>query len=80
MLGSLVYVGGMTPSKAYDIAGIDTVLVTNSQELLRRPAPCPWAPKAFVELHIEQGPVLEAEGITIGAVTVFKGLAGPSCQ
>ena len=32
--------------------------------------PCPGpAPYAFVELHIEQGPVLEAEGVRIGAVT-----------
>ena len=32
-------------------------------------------PKAFVELHIEQGPVLEAEGITIGAVDSVQGIS-----
>lgn len=32
------------------------------------------APVAYVELHIEQGPVLEAEGIAIGAVTGVQGL------
>ncbi|MGJ4857191.1 Zn-dependent hydrolase [Labrys sp. La1] len=31
-------------------------------------------PAAYVELHIEQGPVLEAEGIAIGAVTGVQGL------
>ena len=31
--------------------------------------------KAFFELHIEQGPILEAEGIDIGVVTHGQGLA-----
>ena len=30
---------------------------------------------AFVELHVEQGPVLEAEGVTIGAVTGVQGIS-----
>jgi N-carbamoyl-L-amino-acid hydrolase len=38
--------------------------------------PCPAAaPHAYVELHIEQGPVLEAEGVTIGAVTGVQGIS-----
>ncbi|MCY1358582.1 Allantoate amidohydrolase [compost metagenome] len=32
-------------------------------------------PHAFVELHIEQGPVLEAEGVTIGAVADLQGIS-----
>jgi N-carbamoyl-L-amino-acid hydrolase len=32
-------------------------------------------PHAFVELHIEQGPVLEEQGITIGAVTGVQGIS-----
>src|SRR5205807_1749484 len=40
------------------------------------PTPCPRLPPvAYVELHIEQGPVLEAEGITIGAVTGVQGIS-----
>ncbi len=41
------------------------------------PVPCPSAvaPHAFVELHIEQGPVLEAAGIGIGAVTGVQGIS-----
>jgi beta-ureidopropionase / N-carbamoyl-L-amino-acid hydrolase len=40
------------------------------------PLPCPARPPAaFVELHIEQGPVLEAEGDTIGAVTGVQGIS-----
>ncbi len=39
--------------------------------------PCPTAgpPHAYFELHIEQGPVLEDEGITIGAVTGVQGIS-----
>ena len=32
-------------------------------------------PHAYVELHIEQGPVLEAEGITIGVVEGVQGIS-----
>jgi beta-ureidopropionase / N-carbamoyl-L-amino-acid hydrolase len=33
------------------------------------------APHAYVELHVEQGPVLEEQGITIGAVTGVQGIS-----
>ncbi len=40
------------------------------------PTPCPaWLPHAFVELHIEQGPVLDAAGEAIGAVTGVQGIS-----
>jgi len=35
--------------------------------------------KAFFELHIEQGPILEAEGATIGVVTHGQGLRWIEC-
>ncbi len=39
-------------------------------------APLPaYRPHAFVELHIEQGPVLDAEGVTIGAVENLQGIS-----
>jgi N-carbamoyl-L-amino-acid hydrolase len=39
-------------------------------------APLPLArPKAFVELHIEQGPILDAEGGLIGAVHNVQGIS-----
>jgi N-carbamoyl-L-amino-acid hydrolase len=42
----------------------------------RGPAPVPGpAPHAFVELHIEQGPVLEDEGATIGVVEGVQGIS-----
>ena len=40
------------------------------------PAPVPGlVPHAFVELHVEQGPVLEIEGVTIGAVDGVQGIS-----
>ena len=39
-------------------------------------APLPiHRPHAYVELHIEQGPVLDAEGVTIGAVEDLQGIS-----
>ena len=78
MMGSLVYVGGLPLEEAHDIRGIDGAIV--GDELVRigylGPSPCPGpAPHAFVELHIEQGPVLEVEGYLIGAVTGVQGIS-----
>lgn len=78
MLGSLVYAGGLHLEEALDIVGIDGKRV--GDELLNigyaGSAPCPGeAPHAFVEIHIEQGPVLEAEGFTLGAVTGVQGIS-----
>lgn len=78
MLGSLVYVGGMSLEQALDITGIDgTVLGTELDRIGYAGAtPVPGlVPHAFVELHIEQGPVLEAEEVTIGAVTGVQGIS-----
>ncbi len=78
MLGSLVYVGGLPLEEALDIEAIDGAVL--GEELTRigydGPGPIPGpVPYAFVELHIEQGPVLEVEGITIGAVTGVQGIS-----
>ena len=78
MLGSLVYVGGMTTEEALDITAIDGPQL--GDELVRigyaGSAPCPGIiPHAFVELHIEQGPLLEANNVCIGAVTGVQGIS-----
>jgi len=78
MMGSLVYAGGLAVEEALDTVGIDGAVV--GDELARigyqGPHPCPGEPPhAFVELHIEQGPVLEAAGVTIGAVTGVQGIS-----
>lgn len=78
MMGSLVYVGGMPLNDALDTTGIDGTTVGAELDRIgyrgTLPTPGP-VPHAFVEVHIEQGPVLEAEGITIGAVTGVQGIS-----
>ncbi len=78
MLGSLVYVGGMPVEQALNVVAIDGARL--GEELMRigysGPAPCPGVvPHAFVELHIEQGPMLEANDVRIGAVTSVQGIS-----
>lgn len=78
MMGSLVFQGGMSVEEALQTVGIDGTTV---EENLNRigyagEAPC-GDPKvhAYVELHIEQGPVLEEEGVVIGAVEGVQGIS-----
>lgn len=78
MLGSLVYVGGMSLEEALDVVAIDGAKL--GDELVRigyaGAVPCPGVtPHAFVELHIEQGPMLEANNVRIGAVTSVQGIS-----
>lgn len=79
MLGSLVYVGGMALEDALDVRDADGVRL--GDDLARigyagmTPCPAAAAPHAYVELHIEQGPVLEDEGTTIGVVTGVQGIS-----
>jgi beta-ureidopropionase / N-carbamoyl-L-amino-acid hydrolase len=76
-MGSLVYVGGVALEDAYAVRGIDGATVGDE---LRRigyagdARPGFLKPHAYLELHIEQGPVLENEGRAIGAVEGITGL------
>jgi N-carbamoyl-L-amino-acid hydrolase len=80
MLGSLVYVGGMAVERALDICAVDDG-ARLGDELARigyagsAPCPAPAPPKCFLELHIEQGPILEDAGITIGVVEGVQGIS-----
>jgi N-carbamoyl-L-amino-acid hydrolase len=78
MLGSLVYAGGLSVDEALAAVAIDgRVLGAELQRIgYAGAAPLPaYRPHAFVELHIEQGPVLDAEGLTIGAVEDLQGIS-----
>jgi len=78
MMGSLVYVGGFGLEKAHEAVTIDGKRVGDELDRIgyRGDAPIPGpVPYAYVELHIEQGPVLEAEGFRIGAVTGVQGIS-----
>ncbi|WP_251879861.1 M20 family metallo-hydrolase [Achromobacter sp. Marseille-Q4954] len=77
MMGSLVFQGDLALEDALATVGIDG---TSVGENLARIGYAGTAPvgnnqvHAFVELHVEQGPVLEHEGYTIGAVTGVQGI------
>jgi N-carbamoyl-L-amino-acid hydrolase len=80
MLGSQVYVGALAVEEALDVLAADDG-ARLGDELTRigyaGPTPVPAAsfPHCFAELHIEQGPVLEQESITIGVVTGVQGIS-----
>lgn len=80
MLGSLVYVGGLAIEDALDIRAVDDgARVGDELERIgysgSLPTPGARFPAAYVELHIEQGPILEAEDVAIGVVEGVQGIS-----
>lgn len=78
MMGSLVVAGGVTVAEALAAQGTDGTSL--GDELARigyagPHEPGHLRPHAYVELHIEQGPVLEAEGAQLGAVANLQGIS-----
>lgn len=78
MMGSLVMVGGMPLHEALATCAVDNG-ATVGDELRRigyagsHPVGPPQVHR-FVELHIEQGPVLEQQGVDIGVVESVQGI------
>jgi N-carbamoyl-L-amino-acid hydrolase len=71
MLGSLVYVGGLPLEEAHDVVAIDGARLGDELERIGYLGPEPCVPRpfrAYLELHIEQGPILEEEGLPVGIV------------
>ncbi|MEA5462515.1 M20 family metallo-hydrolase [Leptothoe sp. PORK10 BA2] len=78
MMGSWVFRGDFPVAEALASVGIDGTTVGENLERIgyAGPVPCGSQPvRAFVELHIEQGPVLALEGVQIGAVTGVQGMS-----
>ena len=78
MMGSLVYAGGLELDEALATSDRDGALFGDELERIGYVgdrAVGAVRPHAFVELHIEQGPILEAEAITIGAVENLQGIS-----
>ena len=78
MMGSLVYSGVLGLEEVLQTVGIDGTTV--KENLMRigyaGNAPIPGAaPRAFVELHVEQGPVLDHAGLEIGIVESVQGIS-----
>ena len=78
MMGSLVFQGDLALDEALATRGIDGATVG---EELRRIGYAGDAPvgraqvDSFVELHIEQGPVLDRQGVQIGVVDGVQGIS-----
>lgn len=78
MMGSLVYAGGLGLNEAY--AAVDRDGVSVGDELRRigylgTARPGALKPHAFLELHIEQGPILDEEKVRIGVVESVQGIS-----
>lgn len=78
MMGSLVYAGGLPVEEALASVGTDGTVL--GEELARigyagSKEPGFLKPHAYVELHIEQGPVLEKAGVQVGAVENLQGIS-----
>ena len=81
LLGSQSLCGLLTPEAILAAEDLDGVRLTdamagqglNAMDALSAQRD-PGSIKAFLELHIEQGPVLDRQGITIGAVDAITGL------
>lgn len=78
MLGSLVYVGGMSLEEAYQSRDEDGVLLGDALKAIGYDGdeePGFIQPGEFLELHIEQGPRLDAEKLSIGVVEGVQGIS-----
>jgi len=78
MLGSLVYAGGLPLEEALAAVAIDGKVLRAELQRIGYAGDAALGihrPSAYVELHIEQGPVLDAEGTTIGAVEDLQGIS-----
>ena len=78
MLGSLVFAGGMDVDSALAVRGIDGTVFGEELSRIGYSGPMePGAvvPSAFVELHIEQGPILDQAGESVAAVHNLQGIS-----
>jgi N-carbamoyl-L-amino-acid hydrolase len=78
MMGSGVHQGDLSLETALAADGIDGATVGAELARIGYAGDAPVGavrPHCFLELHVEQGPVLEEEGITIGAVTGVQGIS-----
>ncbi|MDP9811500.1 N-carbamoyl-L-amino-acid hydrolase [Rhizobium tibeticum] len=78
MMGSLVYAGGLAVETALATVGTDGTILGGELGRIGYAGPHEpgfLSPHAYIELHIEQGPVLERESITIGAVESVQGIS-----
>jgi N-carbamoyl-L-amino-acid hydrolase len=78
MMGSAVFAGALSAGEALAATGTDGAVL--GEELARigyagTETPGFFRPEAYLELHIEQGPVLEREAAEIGVVEDLQGIS-----
>lgn len=77
MMGSAVWADKLSIAQAEELADVDGTTVADELDRLGWRGPRPARPRDYAatfELHIEQGPILEAEGVEIGVVNGVQGL------
>ena len=83
MMGSAVHQGSLPLVEALETVGTDDQSVGSELDRIGYSGDVPvndLVPRAYLELHIEQGPVLEESGTTIGAVTGVQGISWTEFQ
>ena len=78
MMGSAVHQGSLPLETALETVGTDGQTVGGELKRIGYAGYLPvnnMIPRAYLELHIEQGPVLENTNTTIGAVTGVQGIS-----
>jgi N-carbamoyl-L-amino-acid hydrolase len=78
MMGSLVHAGGLPVQAALDTVGTDGTRLGDELQRIGYAGdlePGAIMPREYLELHIEQGPILEAEGRLIGVVENLQGIS-----
>ena len=78
MMGSLVYAGGVPLADALASVGTDGTRLGAELERIGYAGieePGFLKPHAYVELHVEQGPVLERQGVPVAAVETLQGIS-----
>ena len=78
MMGSAVHQGSLSLETALETVGTDGQTVGAELSRIGYAGDIPvnnMIPRAFLEFHIEQGPVLENTNTTIGAVTGVQGIS-----
>ena len=78
MFGSLVFTGALPLERALATVGVDGAVAGEELQRIGYAGESPVGRPnvhAYVELHVEQGPTLEAEGYAIGAVEGVQGIS-----
>ncbi|WP_457790729.1 allantoate amidohydrolase [Pseudomonas sp. PL-6] len=78
MMGSLVYAGGLAIDEALATVGTDGTRLGDELQCIGYAGdlePGAVIPHEYLELHIEQGPILEAEDTLIGVVENLQGIS-----